>query len=440
MHCVFIVIKKITTNHLNKIAMKKSFLYLLIALCISRVSVAQVVNTEGFESGVFPPVGWTAVTATNWWSTVTSQTTGYPAVTVYPHSGSYEGFYNSYSASSGVDQTICSPSFSRAAVGSAIDSISFWMYRDNGYSSYADETISVYISTTPDFTGSSIVGTVARSTSVATPVTVSGDGWYYYSFPVPSGYTGSINYILLQANSEFGNNMFVDDISWTSWPPACGGMPVAGTITGPASVCPSTSFNLSLTGDSVASGLNYQWYSSPSGAGTFSAIAGATNNFYTASSLSAATDYKLLVTCTAGSLTDSTPVFTVNITPYYACYCNSDLGGDTYGEAPIDSVSIAGTTLNNYTPGSTSLYTLFPDSGSTTCTLQQGLTYNIFINSSGSDYYNAYMWIDYDHSGTYDPGEYTQITSYTAPGVSTTGFNYRELSVVLSVLYSRSGG
>ena len=407
--------------------MKKLLLFLLIILG-SQAGIAQVVNTEGFESGVFPPTGWTSVGSTSYWNTVTSGTTGYPSVTVYPHSGSYEGYFNSYSAFSGTNQTICSPSFTRSAVGAAIDSIGFWMYRDNGYISDADE-ITVYISTTPDLSAATTVGTVARSTGIATPVTVSSNGWYYYSFVVPAGYTGSTNYILIKAVSEYGNNMFIDDISWTSWPPACGGAPTAGTVSGPSAICPATSFDLTLSGDSVASGLSYQWYSAtPAGSTSFTAIAGATNGFYIVPSQADTTSYKLVVTCIASGLADSTPVITVNENPFYTCYCSSGLGGDGYS-APIDSVAIAGTTLNNYTPYSTTTYASFPATGSTTCTLQQSLTYTMFVNSNGYDNYTAAMWIDYDHSGTYDAGEYTSIASSAAIGTSSNSFTVSSTSL-----------
>ena len=204
--------------------------------------------------------------------------------------------------------------------------------------------------------------------------------------------------------------------------PPCGGAPVAGAVSGPSNICPSTMFTLGLTGDSTASGLVYQWYSrTPAGTGAFTAIAGATSNIYTSPGQFDTTDYKLIVTCTASGLTDSTAVFTINENPFYTCYCNSGLGGDGYDE-PIDSVAIAGTTLNNYTPYSTSSYTSFPATGSTTCTLQQSLTYTMFVNSNGYDYYQANMWIDYDHSGTFDASEYTNIASYHPLGTSSNSF------------------
>jgi hypothetical protein len=366
------------------------------------------------------------------------------------------GYYNSYSASSGTAQTICSPVYSRAAIPSGtVDSVSFWMYRDDGYS-YDDDEITVSINTTASLSGATALGTVVRYTGSSTPYSVTSDGWYYFSFAVPSGFTGGTNYLLVTATSEFGNNMFIDDISWTSYPPACSGTPTVGTISGPSSVCPSSGYALNLTGDSLASGITYQWYSSPSGAGTFTAISGATTASYSASSLSAATDFEVVATCGSSALTDTTPIYTISVTPFYTCYCSPTTGTtldySTY-YSPIDSFAIQGTTLANGTPGSSSVYTQYvPVTSTTTGTMSQGSLYTAYINSAGgySGYgYNAYMWIDFDHSGTFDAGEFYTIASdatyattasgsFMIPSSADTGIT--GLRVRCTYQYSTAGG
>ncbi|HSN61793.1 MAG TPA: right-handed parallel beta-helix repeat-containing protein, partial [Ferruginibacter sp.] len=84
-----------------------------------------------------------------------------------------------------------------------------------------------------------------------------------------------------------------------NWTPAtaCSGVPVAGTATAnPSTVCLGIPFNLSLSGTTVASGLTYQWQSSPDNI-TFTDIPGATSFSYSATQL-VTTYYRAIVTCT----------------------------------------------------------------------------------------------------------------------------------------------
>src|SRR5207249_6503600 len=79
--------------------------------------------------------------------------------------------------------------------------------------------------------------------------------------------------------------------------PPCTSTPVPGNTQSTAStVCPSTSFTLSLQNDySTVSSITYQWQSSPDGV-TYSNIPGATSATYTTTE-SAATWYQCIVTC-----------------------------------------------------------------------------------------------------------------------------------------------
>ncbi|RYD94089.1 MAG: hypothetical protein EOP50_10070, partial [Sphingobacteriales bacterium] len=87
---------------------------------------------------------------------------------------------------------------------------------------------------------------------------------------------------------------------------ACSGAPLAGTATGsPLAVCLGQTFNLSVTGSTVASGLTYQWESSPTGAaGTFTPIAGATSAVYSGTQ-AGSTFYRRVTTCSGLSTPSS---------------------------------------------------------------------------------------------------------------------------------------
>lgn len=85
------------------------------------------------------------------------------------------------------------------------------------------------------------------------------------------------------------------------WTPAtaCAGTPTGGTAAAnPSTVCLGQTFALSVTGGTVASGLTYQWQSSPDNV-TFTNIPGATSPFLNTTQL-ASTWYRRITTCTNG--------------------------------------------------------------------------------------------------------------------------------------------
>jgi uncharacterized repeat protein (TIGR01451 family) len=88
--------------------------------------------------------------------------------------------------------------------------------------------------------------------------------------------------------------------------PPCTGTPYAGTVAANTPIaCPTTTVSLSLTGTTSATGLTYQWESSPDST-TWTAITSATNNTYSFTGLTATQYYRCGVTCTASSSTGYT--------------------------------------------------------------------------------------------------------------------------------------
>ena len=70
----------------------------------------------------------------------------------------------------------------------------------------------------------------------------------------------------------------VSTIEYVGPSAACTNPVVAGAAqSSPALACPSQNFNLSLNGATLGSGLSYQWQSSATSGGPWTAIAGATN-------------------------------------------------------------------------------------------------------------------------------------------------------------------
>lgn len=172
-------------------------------------TAATTLLSENFDS-VTPaalPSGWSSniITSSGAWAT--------HAGTVHPssiaaHSGSNLVFFNSYSVPTGNSAVLLSPVFSLS--GTTNNTVSFWMYRDTGYSS-ADDRAEVYVNTAANLTGATLLGTVNRLTTLSP--TVASAGWYNYTFTIPDTYTSTTNYLLLRGISGYGNDIHIDDIS-----------------------------------------------------------------------------------------------------------------------------------------------------------------------------------------------------------------------------------
>ncbi|HPT72941.1 MAG TPA: choice-of-anchor D domain-containing protein, partial [Candidatus Cloacimonadota bacterium] len=79
-----------------------------------------------------------------------------------------------------------------------------------GYPNNAD-SINVYFNSAQNLTGAILLGTIHR-TSGMTPI-VGADDWYEYTFNFPTNQGSNKRYVLLQAGSKYGNNIFIDDLT-----------------------------------------------------------------------------------------------------------------------------------------------------------------------------------------------------------------------------------
>lgn len=191
---------------INKNQAKKSMkklLTMLFLLAFAWTSYAQL-STESFDAATFPPTGWTNVSSGPVFSYVTAGT--YPTTT--PHSGAGFIKFNSYSVSSGT-ALLTSPALN--LVTNPTLSVSFWMYRDNGFLTNADK-IDVFVNNSASVAGATNIGTVNRSINLAP--TVAANGWYQYTFAIPAGFsTSTAAYVMFQGTSTWGNNIYLDDIA-----------------------------------------------------------------------------------------------------------------------------------------------------------------------------------------------------------------------------------
>ena len=194
--------------------------------------------TEGFEGGLSC---WTlrasGTAANSFWRT---QTTG-TSPTCAPHGGTNMAQFNCFSTpnTAGTWTTMISPAFDFTSNMQ----VSFWIYRDASTSYISPlERVSLYVASSQSLTDSVLLGAVARSMSVA-PV-VATEGWYQYTFLLPTGTIGT-RYIALKATSNYGNNIYIDDVT-VELAPECPN--VSGLTVGAASTT-SISVNWTDVGD-----------------------------------------------------------------------------------------------------------------------------------------------------------------------------------------------
>ncbi|HLP53314.1 MAG TPA: T9SS type A sorting domain-containing protein [Chitinophagales bacterium] len=179
----------------------------LFVLLLFVISNGQIL-TESFDSTSFPPAGWSNVRIAGFaspgtWLRVAAGTN--PTCT--PHSGAAMAYFNSYSWSGGNASDLATPTLD---FSSGTFAVSFWMYRDGGQTSKYD-SVAVYVNTTVSSAGGTRIGLVNRAGNLSPAVQA--DGWYQYTFNIPASYSTATNHIIFKATSDFGNRMYIDDVT-----------------------------------------------------------------------------------------------------------------------------------------------------------------------------------------------------------------------------------
>lgn len=172
----------------------KKIIYLLAFVLTSSICEAQILASQNFNTDL----GWT--TNEIGWARRVAGTS--------PTCANFEGAgmarFNSFDLALGATAKLISPVIT---FDGEINRVRFKMYRDDGYPTDADN-LKVYFSTTAT-AGGTLLGNVNRSISLA-PI-VDSNGWYSYSFNVPTGTIGT-GYIYFLGTGAYGNNIFIDDV------------------------------------------------------------------------------------------------------------------------------------------------------------------------------------------------------------------------------------
>ena len=193
----------------------------------------------------------------------------------------------------------------------------------------------------------------------------------------------------------------------------CAGTPDAGdALASATTVCPSTPVNLSLDSATVATGITYQWVSSASATGPWTAISGANNATYS-TTISSDTYFACILTCSNSSASDTSTAVQVLSTPFFQCYCNTVNAGGA--GSLMDNVAFGNggaSFWNNNTattqPTASPYYSSFTNGPD----VIQGMSYDMSVTIQAPLVYTGAIvsvWIDYDHSGSYETTEWTQV-------------------------------
>ncbi len=349
-----------------------SLFFLLVSILSSTNGSAQVLHTESFDNATFLPTGWAGVGTVASWSRRTTGT--FP--TCLPHSGAAMARFNSRTAVVGTQQTISTPIIDLSYIGTDTSTFSFWIYRNDTLSIDTDK-ISIYVNTTRSLTGATLLGEVARSRQISMPDTQAVSGWYQYSFDVPAGFNTDSNYVLIEGTTASGGgtgqNTFIDDVQWESYPVICTGTPTTGTISASiALICGgSGSSVLTLQNPDTTNGVSYQWRSALTNSGPWTNFGSSVRSINTGV-LSATTYFSVVVSCSFSGFSDSTaidsvvvslaPLPTVSIPFDSATYClNTNVpvvltasGAVTYTWSPATGLdATTGDTVNAIIAGNT---------------------------------------------------------------------------------------
>ncbi|KAA5534536.1 T9SS type A sorting domain-containing protein [Taibaiella lutea] len=212
-----------------------------------------------------------------------------------------------------------------------------------------------------------------------------------------------------------------DTSAWTlgtTFNTLCAGTPTGGTAaTTVTPVCPTTSFTLSLTGNTTGPGISYQWQSSPAGAGTFTNISGATTSSYTGTQ-SSAKDYRCYLVCAGSGLSDTSALINVGQSPATSCYCVPTVTSSTSYYITSFSTTNGATNITNNGTAASGAYINY--SATMSASAIQGNVVNFSLTGSSASETRG-IYIDWNQDGDFDDAGENVYSSASTSSATVTG-------------------
>ncbi|MBP6412554.1 MAG: T9SS type A sorting domain-containing protein [Bacteroidia bacterium] len=222
------------------------------------------------------------------------------------------------------------------------------------------------------------------------------------------------------------------------------------------SICESSQTILSLQGNSIASGINYQWESSTDQL-TWNALPG--GNYYNDTlTMHVSAYYRCMLSCNGNSVY-STSRF-IYVKPFYNCYCISAPGASAsinlnshIGNVAFSNLNNGADSINYHSPGATGNYSNYTNLAPAQVT--KGLTYPlriVHVNNSSNGFFPCLIsaFIDYNHNGNFDEpyekivakaslgGEFNFVIPVTIPHTALNGITAMRV-IVYNESYYKQG-
>ncbi len=173
-------------------------------------------------------------------------------------------------------------------------------------------------------------------------------GWQTTTIDLPASMNGQTIVLRWRRGSDSSVSdvgAAIDNISITGSDCAggCAGIPVAGTISGPATTCTGNPVNLTLNGYTALPGITIQWKSSTVPGGPYTNIPGATNPVYNFNATPGNKYFIATVTCTNGGASANTPEFALVVgTPVHSAVSSTVTTACSPGAATVTGTVTGG--------------------------------------------------------------------------------------------------
>ena len=201
-------------------------------------------------------------------------------------------------------------------------------------------------------------------------------------------------------------------------------------VASPASPCPGTTFNLNLTGNTLASGLTYLWLESTvSAAGPYSLLTpSVTLQSANIPAPAVQTWYRCVVTCTSTSNFDTSAAISVTaqpFSPYSPCYCppiyTNGGAGDAITNVDLGTLSNNTAAAGNPNPFWVDYTPLQAPPGNTLNIpiITINFATNLSVTMAGDGNQFSAVWIDFNQNTVFEAAEYYSLnTNAGANGTS----------------------
>lgn len=388
-------------------------LFVFALTAIPQINAQMVMGTETFDGTTFAPTGWRIITdstptALNIWRRLTSGTNP----TCNPKGGAAMARFTSRAYIAGSKQQLVSRAINYSNRGTSPANITFWMYRDSINTNY--DSMTVWVNNADSLNANALkLGTICRYRGHMIPDTQSANGWYQYSFGIPTSYSGNMTtHFIFEGTSQTpvvnqGAQMFIDQLNFEEYPMPCSGTPNAGNIViAKPLICGGTgNSNLTLSAPLAVSGLSYQWQSAPSASGPWTNLATTANA--NTGTISSTTFYNCTITCSNSTLNYTTPIDsvivstnpnpTLAISPSPAILCPGATGvsitasgASTYTWSPVTTLNASTGATVVATPTGNTQYTIVGTdangcTGTTTVNATIGTAPNLSMSATPND-------------------------------------------------------